>query len=506
MKLATWAAGVRVPSGDGAGEPWQVCAWQRRLLAAVENPAHQVIACSTARANGKTALAALIARAFLPGGPIFRPGKQVLVVSATHEQARLVLEDVASWRPSARTLDYLAKQGAPWQVANSKQVARARAGRAEVRAMSARPKSLHGIRPDLIICDELTQWTQAPEMWSALRTSLGKRRGTKLLAVGTRPIAGSSHPFDRLLNGGADLSLVYAATEADERGRRLGHRRTWRKANPSLDVLPSLEDTLRREWAEAQCDDGSMAAFRSLRLNMGTRDTAESLLVDAGVWEAATADAPREGSLVVGVDLGATAAMSAAAGYWIGSGRLDAVACFGSDPDLLRRGQADGVGDLYSRMHRRGELVLSHGRVSDVKVLLEEVWDRWGKPAALVCDRWREGELRDALQTLGMPRTALLVRGQGFKDGGQDVRDFRSAFLGGRVRPVESLLLASAMGEARTVRDPSGNEKLAKSSQGGRRTRARDDAAAAAILSVAVGERRRRRGGQRSGRRWAMVR
>ena len=41
------------------------------------------------------------------------------------------------------------------------------------------------------------------------------------------------------------------------------------------------------------------------------------------------------------------------------------------------------------------------------------------------------------------------------------------------------------MGEAVTIADPAGNEKLAKSSEGGRRSRARDDAAATAILAVA---------------------
>ena len=38
--------------------------------------------------------------------------------------------------------------------------------------------------------------------------------------------------------------------------------------------------------------------------------------------------------------------------------------------------------------------------------------------------------------------------------------------------------------------DPSGNEKLAKAAEGGRRVRAKDDAVAAAILAVAEGRRR----------------
>ena len=50
-----------------------------------------------------------------------------------------------------------------------------------------------------------------------------------------------------------------------------------------------------------------------------------------------------------------------------------------------------------------------------------------------------------------------------------------------------SLLIRSALAEARTLSDPAGNVKLAKGSQGGRRQAARDDAAAAMILAVARG-------------------
>ena len=81
----------------------------------------------------------------------------------------------------------------------------------------------------------------------------------------------------------------------------------------------------------------------------------------------------------------------------------------------------------------------------------------------------------------------------GYKDGAADVRSFRRACLEGRVTPLPSLLLASAIGEARTLSDPAGNSKLAKGSEGGRRLRARDDAAAAAILAVGLAARQPKR-------------
>ena len=123
-------------------------------------------------------------------------------------------------------------------------------------------------------------------------------------------------------------------------------------------------------------------------------------------------------------------------------------------------------------------------------MLLQVALDRFGRPSVVVADRWREAELRDALDKAGIPAAELDVRGMGFKDGGEDVRAFQRAMADRRVVPVPSLLLRSAMSEARTISDPAGNQKLAKSTQGGRRLRARDDAAAAAILAVAAGVRR----------------
>ena len=210
-----------------------------------------------------------------------------------------------------------------------------------------------------------------------------------------------------------------------------------------------------------------LASWRALRLNQGVSDAFEAVLLDAATRREAEGEVDADGSYVLGVDLGATAAMSAAAGYWPATGRLEALAAFPESPGLAERGLKDAVGDLYQRMHRRGELILAGEFTSDVAGLLREVLGRWGRPAAVVADRWREGELREALAAANVPLAALELRGQGFKDGAEDVRAFRRAVLDGRVCPVESLLMRSAMAEARVVTDPAGNQKLSKATQGG---------------------------------------
>ena len=90
-------------------------------------------------------------------------------------------------------------------------------------------------------------------------------------------------------------------------------------------------------------------------------------------------------------------------------------------------------------------------------MLLQAALERLGRPSRVVADRWREAELRDALEGAGVPPAAFSARGMGFLDGAADVRAFRKACADGRVVPAPSLLLRSAMAEARTVSDPAGH-------------------------------------------------
>ena len=267
-------------------------------------------------------------------------------------------------------------------------------------------------------------------------------------------------------------------------------RRTWAKANPSLEHMPDLEAAIRKEAGEAARDPAQHATFEALRLNLGTADTEVAVLLGAGLWSGIEGEAERAGRPCVwGVDLGTSAAQSAICAYWATGGRLEVLAAFPGDPAPAVRGLSDGVGNLYAECARRGELLTLGARAVDVAMLLQAALDRFGRPARVVADRWREAELRDALDKAGVPPAAFETRGMGYRDGAEDVRAFRRACADGRVVPAKSLLLRSAMAEARTVSDPAGNAKLSKGSQGGRRLRARDDAAAAAILAVAAGVR-----------------
>ena len=231
----------------------------------------------------------------------------------------------------------------------------------------------------------------------------------------------------------------------------------------------------------------------ALALNLGTSDRPESVLLDPADWERCETDLPpaRDGAFILAFDMGGASAMTAAAGFWPATGRAEVMAVIGGVPSLAERGRTDNVGPLYRKMADRRELLVSEGRrTPNVEGFIEAVIERYGVPGAIVADRYKEAELYDALNGARVPARPVTLRGMGWRDGAEDVRRFRAAVFEGKVRAPKSLLLRSALAEARVMRDTAGNEKLAKGSQSGRRALARDDAAAALILAVAEGVRR----------------
>ncbi|MYF31264.1 MAG: hypothetical protein F4169_20895 [Gammaproteobacteria bacterium] len=486
-RIASYLQGLTITQGPLAGQPFELLPWQRRFLAGAFGSSDiGDAALSMARGNAKTTFLAGVACATLDG-PLLQPNAETTCVASSFEQARILFDHVRRFMQPV-----IDEDRGRWRIWDTAQLARIqdRDTGAMVRCIASDPRRAHGLAPALVLADEPAQWSpaRAEAMLAALRTSMGKIEGSRLVALGTMPES-DDHWFSKMFaNDAVDFSMRYQARESDPPFQR----RTWKRANPSLDHFPELEAAIRREARRAKLDISLLPSFRSLRLNLGEPDTLKALLLEAGTWERIEAVGPVEfdGPYALGIDLGSGAAMSAAAAYFPHTGALECVAAFPELPSLSERGVRDNVGGLYRDMHQRGELIIAGSRVADIGLLLLEALDRWGAPGAIVCDRWREAELRETLERVGFPLTGLVVRGQGFKDGGEDVREFTAACTDHKVRPRRSLLLRSAMAGARVAVDPAGNRKLAKGSEGGRRLYLRDDAAAASIMAVAEGQRR----------------
>ena len=487
--------GLTLVGGDGDGGPFRLLPWERRFITRTFSQDGDA-ALTVGRGNGKSALLGAVACAVLdPEGPLHGPRREVVCCASSFSQGRVIFEDVTALLRAR--YDGLPRQVWRWQDSQNAAILEHReTGGSRVRCIGSDPKRAHGLRPFLVLADEPAQWPVATseKMFQALRRGLGKVPGSRLVALGTRP-EGQDHWFSRMLAGEAGYAQLHAARREDPPFQL----RTIRRANPSWAALPSLRARLLQEREEARISPDALAGWRALRLNLGEPDTFRTLILSADLWESLEGEAKASGPCIWGIDLGASSAQSAVASYWPATGRLECVAAFPTIPNLSERAVKDGVGRLYHACRDRGELILTEGRVSDIEVLLAEAWERFGSPSRIVADRWREAELRDVLDASGIPACELEVRGMGYKDGAEDLRAFRRACESRKVTPVPSLLLRSALAEARAVTDPAGNSKLSKGVEGGRRLRAKDDALAAAILAVAAGTRQ---GGRPKRPRW----
>ena len=488
-RLEDYISTLKISQGRHAGQPFHLLPWERRFLKGAFREGVMDAALSLARGSGKTTFTAAVAAATVDvGGPLVQPRASNVVVASSFLQAKIAFDHVISFL--GPTLEkYGRGPKGRFRVndtVNSAMIKDTVSG-ASLRCIGSDAQRMMGNAPALVLADELAFWPagNVDAMISALSTSRGKIPDSRVLYLGTRAASGL-HPFEKmLLPGGADYRQVHAA-DPDDNPFSI---KSWRKANPSLGHMPDLEAAIRKEAGKAAKDGEALASFRALRLNQGVSDTRESWLLDPDTWASIErADTPKVGRHYLGIDLGESASMSAACGYWPETGALAAIGVFPEQPDLLTRGHADGVGELYVRAAARGELYQAGELVSDPEELLRLALEQWGRPFKIVVDTWRLAKLKEVLGNAKFPPTPIEVRRHGFLDGSADIREFRDAALDGHLAPAPSLILRSAIAEARTIMDAAGNTKLTKSGHGRRRS-ARDDAVAAAIIAVAVARR-----------------
>ena len=429
---------------------------------------------------GKTTLAAAVCAAAV-GGPLAQPRGVVVGVAGSFTQALILADHVQAFLRPVTDAD-----PDRWRVLRSESAALVedRATGAQFRAREASARTLHGSAPSLIVADEPAQWqaTQAPAIYSAIRSRLGKLPGSRLFAIGTRS-ADAAHWFSRLLERSG---VVYAAdSDADPFDPV-----TWEAANPSLPYLPELRKVYEREAAEAAADPSLLPAFRALRCNMGAVDHEVSVLIEAADWHRAEADIlpAALGPAVWGVDLAGGDAMSGIACYWPATGRCEALAAFPEIPDLADRARTDAAD--YQTMHADGDLLILGRRVVPVADLIREALRRYGRPVRIVADYHHERELREALDAASFPPAVLVTASMGgLKDSPGRVRDFRRSVKGGKVWAQPRLLIRQSLANARTVSDSMGEERLIKGGVTGRKRTARDDVAVSIVAAVSEGSR-----------------
>lgn len=480
---------LRVPEGKRAGKPLKLAGFQKRFVRGALKRQTAVAVLSIGRGNGKSALSAGLALGALVGAWDSQPRREVLIAARTRDQARIAWEFAAGF---ARTLPEDVQAALIFRRNPRLEIEfEGDGGGHLLRVIASDAKNALGSAPTFVLMDERGHWPpdKGDDLESTLLSGLGKRDGRALIISTSAP--DDAHPFSQWIDDPPPGTYVQEHRPAP--GLPADDLDSILVANPgAVAGIGSSPSWLQAQARRAIARGGSaLSAFRLYNRNERVSGEKRGLLLTVDEWLASEVSdlPPREGGAVVGVDLGGSASMSAAALYWPNTTRLEVFGAFPCNPALADRGARDGVSHRYVEMQDRGELVTMGDRIVPAAQFLKEIMARLdGWPlTCFVADRYRQAEFEEALSAAGL-RVPVIWRGQGFRDGGEDCERFRSAVFDGRVSVSPSLLLRSAFSDAVTLIDPAGNMKLAKA-----RSTGRIDAAAATVLAVAEGQRQKAR-------------
>ena len=258
-----------------------------------------------------------------------------------------------------------------------------------------------------------------------------------------------------------------------------------RRCNPLTSISSTFRAKLIDERNAARRDPRLKARYLSFRLNLPSADESTMLLsVDDFKDMTKRPVPPRVGKPIVGVDMAENRAWCAAVSLFR-NGRVECRALAPGIPSLADQEIRDLVPrGTYQELADQGVLIQAPGlRVPPAKLLIDVIVSAWGRPASIVCDRFRLPELRDAqVPCVVIPRVTR------WSEASFDIRSLRARVKDGpfSVAECSRSLLAASLAVATVQNDDAGSFRLVKS---GSNNQARDDVAQALTLAAGLYER-----------------
>ena len=470
--------------------------YQQRFLKAVANPAFLTCALSIPRGGGKSTMAGwLAARALVPGDPLYRTGNESILASGSIEQCRIVFRQALKFLEAKGLLDQYRIIDSATRVAIMHKPTRTR-----LRALGSNPKTSLGLVDcPLVILDEPAALNEVGglALWDSLVTAQGKAGSAlKLLAIGTLAPAKDGNWWPKLVKQGTAGSRYVQHLQ--------GRLEKWDKlsealrVNPLAKFFPAMKAKIKEELAEAKSDSRLKARYLSFRLNLPSADE-QSMLLSVEDWQVALAR-PVEiasGNPVLGIDLGANRAWSAAVAIWP-TGRVEAIAYAAGIPAIEEQERRDRVpAGTYSKLVDGGQLLVADGlHKPEPKHLLGEAIYRFGQPSRIVCDFFQIDDLRNAAGGLV---NRIVPRRTRWSESTADIKALHSLVRDGglSVDAASRALLTASLAAAETKHDDGGSVRLIKR---GFNNTSRDDVAAALVL--AAGELKRQLDAPRRAATW----
>ena len=448
--------------------------FQREFVRYATAPGTDTAALSLPRGNGKSWLAAyLVSRIMDPDDPLFVGGTESVLCAASMEQARIVFRFArAALEPRGgyRFMDAANRIGIRHPDTSTR-----------LRVIGSNGKTAMGLTGcPWAICDEPGAWevNGGTLLHDAIETAKGKP-GSPLrsLYIGTIAPAVSGWWPD-LIDDGTDGSTYVQALQGDP--EKWEQWPEIRRCNPLVNIDARFRRKLLEERDKARADSRLKARFLSYRLNVPSGDEA-TMLLTVDDWQRVTSrDVPaREGKPIVGIDLGAGRAWSAAVAVWR-SGRTEATAVAPGIPNLDAQEKRDRVPKgTYRALAENGSLRVAEGlRVQPPDQLVKAARATWGREEVVFCDRFRLAELQDAVN--GTPIVPRVAR---WSEAGEDIRAVRKLAKDGPLSCAESsrALLTASLAATVVKSDDAGNMRLVKN---GANNTGRDDVGAALVLAA----------------------
>ncbi len=432
--------------------------FQSEFVAQALHPDHDTVALSLPRGNGKSYIAGRIAADCFRD---LKPGQEIALCAASIEQARIVFRFIRAelgegyrYQDTATRCSITRKDGA------------------RLRVIGSNGKTAMGlVNTPLVIADEPGAWeTNGGQLLNdAIQTAQGKPGSPlKAIYIGTLAPAtgGWWHDLCRSTKPGHYVKLYQ------------GDRKRWDDiehvyaCNPLSEISAKFREKLRQELDEALADSRLKARFLSYRLNLPTRDET-TMLLTVDDWERLVKrEVPdRQGAPIVGVDLGAGRAWSAAVAIWP-SLRVEALAIAPGKPSLELQEKRDRVpAGTYTSLLERGLSVADGLHVPTAAMLMGRILEAWGTPRGIVCDRFRLEELMDVAICPIAPRRTR------WSEAAEDIRGLRKLVCDSAmgIDRESADLIATSLTQATVKNDDQGSCRIVKTAE----NTARDDVAQA---------------------------
>ena len=451
----------------------------RRFIRGAFDPAIQLAAYSAPRGSAKTWLTSqLIACALRPRSPLFQAGIETLAISASLEQSRILVGFVRA---------ILEPLGGYIFIDSSQRLqVKHPASNTRFRVLSSSGKRALGLSQfSAVYADEPSAYEvrNGELVWNALRTSLGKRPGQKLILTGTKSPAEPDSWWPKVLEMGSGPGRYVQVHDAPS-SAAWDAWPTIRAANPLILANADLRKTILRERDEGRLDERAARAFRAFRLNR-MEDVAREVLISVADWKAVEARPvpPRAGRPIAAFDCGESRSWTGCVVLWQ-NGRCEAYGLCPGRPGLAFRERQDAQpAGLYQALRDDGVLLIDQDRrMARPKLMVRHLAKLGIHPRIAYADRFKINDLRDAAGG----RYSVVERRTRWSESTADIVALRRLALDGNlsIAPASRRLLRMSLSKA-TVRADEENMRLEKSNG----MRARDDIAQSLILGAGALER-----------------